>query len=236
MDESSSAEELQQAISSLWRGSFHCQLSTHSVKFEGYPFGSVLPICRDSQARPLLMISHLAQHTRNLDADPRCSLTLVNSNHADVQQWTRLTCLADAEPTSSSSALERYYRYYPEGRHYHKELNFSLYRLQPRQFYMIAGFGSARWFDVSRVLQETLFPTAEELEILYQLNARDHNLLGRFLASRQQGQPQDKIHALGADPWGLDLRLGDSLTRCLFDSPITEANRFVERLEASLNA
>jgi putative heme iron utilization protein len=233
MNDNSSAEELLQAISQLWRNSFHCQLSTHSVKFEGYPFGSVLPICRDSQGRPLLMISHLAQHTRNLDADPRCSFTLVDSNHADVQQWTRLTCLAEAEPTSSSTALERYYRYYPEGRQYHKELNFSLYRLKPIQFYLIAGFGSARWFDVSRVLDEPHFPTAEELEILYQLNAREHNLLGRFLTSRQLDHPEAKIHAVGADPNGLDLRLGDSLTRCPFDSPIAEAGNLVEQLETA---
>ena len=235
MNGNSSANEIQQAIGRLWRGSFHCLLSTHSVKFDGYPFGSVLPICRDSHGRPLLMISHLAQHTRNLDADPRCSLTLVDSNHADVQQWTRLTCLADAEPSTSSSALERYYRYYPEGRHYHKELNFRLYRLQPRQFYLIAGFGSARWFDVSRVLEAPLFPTAKEMEILYQLNARDHNLLGRFLVSRNHDLSDAKIHAVGADPQGLDLRQGESLIRCMFDTPLPEAGNFVEGLEASLN-
>ena len=235
VNENSSANELQQAIGRLWRGSFHCLLSTHSVKYDGYPFGSVLPMCRDSGGRPLLMISHLAQHTRNLDGDPKCSLTLVDSNHADVQQWTRLTCLADAESCSSSSALERYYRYFPEGRHYHKELNFRLYRLQPRQFYLIAGFGSARWFDVSRVLEAPLFPAAEELEILYQLNARDHNLLSRFLSSRHQKLSDTEIHAVGADPQGLDLRQGENLIRYPFDSPFPEANNIVEQLEASLN-
>lgn len=236
MNDKASADELLLAIIRLWHGSFHCQLSTHSIKFEGYPFGSVLPLCRDSQGRPLLMISHLAQHTRNLDADPRCSLTLVDSNHSDVQQWTRLTCLADAEPTSSSTALERYYRYYPEGRQYHKELNFNLYRLQPVQFYLIAGFGSARWFDVSRALDQPHFASAEELEILYQLNAREHELLRRFLDSRQLQHRNGKIHAVGADPSGLDLRLGDSLTRCPFDAPVTQAKDFLERLEASLTS
>lgn len=233
MNDTSPAEDLLAAISRLWRGSFHCQLSTQSIKFEGYPFGSVLPICRDSQGRPLLMISHLAQHTRNLDADPRCSLTLVDANHHDVQQWTRLTCLARAEPTTSSTALERYYRYYPEGRHYHKELNFRLYRLQPVQFYLIAGFGSARWFDVSRVLGEPHFATADELEILYQLNAREHHLLAHFLDSQQLDHPKGKIHAVGADPSGLDLRLGDNLIRHAFNTPIPEAGNFLERLGSS---
>ena len=130
--------------------------------------------------------------------------------------------------------MERYYRYYPDGRDYHKELNFKLYRLLPRQFYLIAGFGSARWFDVSRALDEPHFPTADELEILYQLNAREHHLLRRFLDSRQLDHPNGKVHAVGADPSGLDLRLGDSLTRCTFDTPIPQADNFLQRLESVL--
>jgi hypothetical protein len=234
MNDNSSADDLRRTISQVWRGSFHGLLSTHSLKYEGYPFGSVLPMCRDSQGRPLLMISHLAQHTRNLDADPRCSLTLVESNHPDVQQWTRLTCLANVEPTTSSHTLERYYRYYPEGRQYHKELNFRLYRLLPRQFYLIAGFGSARWFDVSRVLDEPFFPAADELEILYQLNARAQGLLSCLLASRKLESRDGQVHAVGADPNGIDLRHADGIWRCPLDFPVTDANRYIEQLETSL--
>lgn len=51
-------------------------LSTHSQAHPGYPFGSVVPYCLDNVGFPLLLLSHLAQHTRNLMAEPRCALTL----------------------------------------------------------------------------------------------------------------------------------------------------------------
>jgi putative heme iron utilization protein len=233
MKQISSSEEIGQTISELWFEGFHGLLSTHSVKFEGYPFGSLLPICRDVQANPLLLISHLAQHTQNLDKDPRCSLTLIRSEHADVLQWTRLTCLADAEPVTAGDALERYCRYFPDGRRYHKELNFNLYRLRPKQFYLIAGFGSARWYDVSRVLDAPHFHTAVELEFLYQVNAHDHELLKRLLAHRDLQIP-DRIQAVGADPQGLDVRLGEHLIRLHFSRPITDESRFVALLEDAI--
>lgn len=233
MNQESSTEDLLQIISKTWSESFHSMLSTQSVKYAGYPFGSLVPLCRDSRGNPLMMISHLAQHTRNLDADPHCALTMVQPNHADVLQWTRLTCLAIAEPTTSNNAMERYCRYYPDGRRYHKELNFNLYRLQPQQFYLIAGFGLARWFDVGRILEIPRFQTAAELEILYQLNARDHDLLNRFLTHRGLPIP-GKLSAVGADPSGLDVRLGESLTRVHFQSPLDDEQTFIKQLESTL--
>ncbi|MEJ2692465.1 MAG: pyridoxamine 5'-phosphate oxidase family protein [Candidatus Thiodiazotropha sp.] len=234
MNQDSSTEDLLQIIGKLWSESFHSLLSTQSLKYAGYPFGSLVPLCRDSLGNPLMMISHLAQHTRNLDADPHCALTMIQPNHTDVLQWTRLTCLAVAQPTTSNNALERYCRYYPDGRRYHKELNFSLYRLLPQQFYLIAGFGLARWFDVGRILEAPRFSTAAELEILCQLNSRDHDLLNRFLAHR--GIPFTVTpNAVGADPSGLDIRLGDSLTRIHFQSPLDDEQTFISQLESTLS-
>jgi heme iron utilization protein len=229
MNQISMSEDLLMAVRQLWLERFHCLLSTHSSKHPGYPFGSLPPICRDSRGNPLMMISHLAQHTRNLDADPHCSLMLTKEGHADIQQWARLTCLADAEPVDSSTAIERYCRYYPDGRRYQKELNFHLYRLQPKQFYFIAGFGSARWFDASRILEQAPFQTASELEILYQLNAHEQGMLRGYL-NRQGVNTADQIHAVGADPWGIDIRRGESLLRHHFSERMADEAAFISHL------
>ena len=232
MNQGSLSEDLLQELRQLWTESFHCLLSTHSTKYEGYPFGSLLPICRDGKGNPLMLISHLAQHTRNLDDDPHCALMLTKGDHADVQQWARLTCLADAEPVSSSTAVERYCRYYPESRRYHKELNFHLYRLQPKQFYFIAGFGSARWFDVSRILDQPVFATASELELIYQLNAHEHDILRNYFTNRGLaiGNP---MHAVGADPRGIDLRMGERLVRHHFEHPVADEAEFMAHLRSA---
>src|SRR5690606_26860432 len=60
-------------------------LATHSQKMPGFPFGSVVPYCLDGQGWPLLLISRIAQHTRNLRADPRCSLLVGERDAEDVQ-------------------------------------------------------------------------------------------------------------------------------------------------------
>ena len=49
-------------------------LSTLSRKHPGFPFGSLMPYGLDSQGRPIFLISIMAMHTQNLQADPRASL------------------------------------------------------------------------------------------------------------------------------------------------------------------
>src|SRR6185436_5172720 len=72
-------------------------LSTVSLDLPGYPFGSVTPYCLDRQCRPVVYISPIAQHTRNIMADSRVSLTVIEkSDSGDVQAHGRLTYIADA--------------------------------------------------------------------------------------------------------------------------------------------
>jgi putative heme iron utilization protein len=61
-------------VQQLLRHSYQGVLSTHSVHLQGYPFGSVVPFCLDNQGRIVILISELAQHTKNIKQDSRCSL------------------------------------------------------------------------------------------------------------------------------------------------------------------
>ena len=65
-------------------------LATHSKKMPGFPFGSVVPYCLDADGRPLLLISRIAQHTHNLQADGRCSLLIGERDAEDIQAAGRL--------------------------------------------------------------------------------------------------------------------------------------------------
>jgi putative heme iron utilization protein len=227
MNSESSTEELLGDINRLWSESYHGILSTHSVKYQGFPFGSLLPFCSDAKGNPLLLISHLAQHTRNLDQDPHCALTITQQGEGDVQQLARLTCLAQAEPVNSAAAAERYFRFYPDARRFQKELNFHFYHLQVKQFYYIGGFGTARWFDPSRVSLPTPFSTADEAELLYQINAHNHDLLKQLL--EVSGIPnQAGNEAVGCDPFGLDIRLASGLRRIQFETNVEDTSSFLK--------
>ena len=94
---------------------YRAVLSTHSKKWPGFPFGSVVPYCLDAEGRPLILISRIAQHTHNLQADPRCSMLVGERGAEDIQAVGRLTLLAEARQLAEeevAAAAERYYRYF----------------------------------------------------------------------------------------------------------------------------
>src|SRR6266566_1497056 len=84
-------------------------LATLSIDVPGYPFGSVTPYCVDNQCRPVIYISHIARHTKNIIADSRVSLTVVEDNGGsdDVQAQGRVTCIADARPMGQDETHPR---------------------------------------------------------------------------------------------------------------------------------
>src|SRR5207249_301424 len=109
-------------------------LSTVSLDVPGYPFGSITPYCTDEYCRPIIYINEIAQHTRNILADPRVSLTVIerNSQSDDVQARGRVTCIANAQRVAEDEAAvrERYFRYFPSAQQYEKTHGFAFFRLE----------------------------------------------------------------------------------------------------------
>src|SRR5947207_6724589 len=125
-------------------------LSTISLDVPGYPFGSVTPCCADRQCRPVIYISRIAQHTRNILADSRVSLTVFDSSgdSDDVQARGRVTCIADARPLGAQEeedVRERYFRYFPSARQYAQTHDFEFYWLDLIRVRFIGGFGQIYW-------------------------------------------------------------------------------------------
>src|ERR1700688_2629468 len=73
-------------------------LSTLSRKQEGFPFGSVMPYGLDGQGRPIFLISTMAMHTQNLQADPRASLFVTQPDASgDPLGASRVTLIGNAQ-------------------------------------------------------------------------------------------------------------------------------------------
>jgi heme iron utilization protein len=122
-------------------------LSTLSVKLEGFPFGSVVPYCLDNAGWPVVLISTIAEHTKNIKADNRCSLTIVMDGE-HVQANERICLIGHMEELLSTEkeVMERYYVQFPKSRSYDATHNFSFYRLAPVSIRYIGGFGQIHWF------------------------------------------------------------------------------------------
>lgn len=207
----------------LLRKEYRGLLSTHSQAVAGFPFGSVVPYCLDGDGLPLILISRIAQHTRNLQADPRCSLLVGERGADDVQAAGRLTLLAQARPLSEDEVLQAapgYYRCFPESSNYHRVHDFDFWRLEPVRWRYIGGFGAIHWLD--QVAQANPF-TAELLaQMLAHMNDEHADAIAHYVGLA--GLPRDGVaQMVGIDAEGFQLRIGRALHWLPFAEPCTSA-------------
>jgi hypothetical protein len=171
----------------------HAVLSTHSTQLPGFPFGTALPLIVDERHQPILLISALAEHTKNLLADPRASLTIIDPEHqstagSSVQDAARATMLGSFEQfTPSTSLVARYLRYLPAAEQY-LQLDFSFFRMKIERTRYIGGVGRMGWLDQSSWDDPFCIDPETEQELIASI--------GKML-------PQE-VRVLGMDAYGVD--------------------------------
>ena len=109
----------------------------------GQPYASLVTIATDKDGAPLVLISGLARHTQNLDADPRSSLlfTPVGMPTGDPLAGARVTVMGRMVPTASKTARERFLANNPEAAMYASFADFRLFAMAVEHAHFIGGFG-----------------------------------------------------------------------------------------------
>jgi heme oxygenase (biliverdin-IX-beta and delta-forming) len=124
-------------------------LSTLSRRRPGHPFGSVAPYASDGRGRPVFLISRLALHTKNLEADPRASLLVAEPDAVeDPLAAARVTLLGEARrlaPAESAADRVRYLERHPAAATWVDFADFSFWRLEVAEAYFVGGFGAMDW-------------------------------------------------------------------------------------------
>lgn len=201
-------------------------LSTHSKKWSGFPFGSVVPYCLDEAGRPLILISRIAQHTHNLQMDGKCSLLIGERGVDDIQAAGRLTLLAEAllieDVDAIAGAAERYYRYFPGSQDYHIVHDFDFWVLEPVQWRFIGGFGDIHWLGAGSVPLANPFVGEVEKSMVEHMNSDHANAVEHYV--ELAGLPVGKDPQLaGIDTEGFHLRIGQGLHWLPFPAPCDNA-------------
>lgn len=198
-------------------------LSTHSQAMPGFPFGSVVPYCLDANGWPLILISRLAQHTRNLKADGRCSLLVGERAAEDVQAAGRLTLLAEARQLDDAATVEaaaqRYYSYFPESQDYHRVHDFDFWVLEPVRWRYIGGFGAIHWLDQVALANPFAAENGEvERGMVEHMNDDHAAAIAHYV--EQAGLPRESAARMtGIDSEGFHLRIGQALHWLAFPEP-----------------
>jgi len=207
-------------------------LSTISKRLAGYPFGSVVPFVLDHEARPAILISRLAEHTRNIGSDGRVSL-LVNDASGDLQAGARLTLVGDAARAEGNLEIlrTRYLSYFPDAHRLFALGDFMLYHIQPRQLRWIGGFGDIQWISDADYFPPASRLADQEQEILAHMNA-GHSRRLRDYCRHFYGKAPDEAQFVGIDCEGFDVRADGKFLRFEFDAPVTDAASVRDALAA----
>src|ERR1700733_1009397 len=134
----------------LIRGLDRATLATSLGSSEGqWPYASLVLVAADFDASPLLLISTLAEHTKNLARDARASLLFDGTQGLDDPlTGARVTVLGelrrDPDPVSR---LRRFIARHPSAALYAGFKDFALYRLAVIRAHLVAGFGRIHWVD-----------------------------------------------------------------------------------------
>lgn len=113
----------------------------------GFPFGSLVSHAVDRVGRPLLLLSDLAEHTRNVAADPRASVLAIESGAGDPLALARVTVVgrvAEVAGDERATVLEAYLAAHPDA-FYSGFADFRLYRLEVTSVRYVGGFGRMSW-------------------------------------------------------------------------------------------
>lgn len=193
-------------------------LGTISEDVPGYPFGSVVPYCLDRAGVPLIVISRLAQHTKNIQANSHVSLTVVESGPEDVQQAGRISWLGDARPVPASDAdsLDRFCRFFPQSGAYVTELDFDLYRISPVKIRYIGGFGKIHWVGDEAMLLPSPFDPEQEAGIIEHMNEDHVDAMVGYCAQAGIDCGTQQPVMCNVDAEGFHLRLGARIVRFAF--------------------
>jgi hypothetical protein len=189
----------------------------------------------DQAGRPVILISTLAEHTKNLAADPRVSL-IVQPYSPDMQVAGRVTILGKAERLADKSELgPRYLRFHPQAEDYFAMHDFSFYRIEPVRIRYIGGFGRIHWVEPTDYLLSPAPLAAQEDDILAHMNA-DHAENLRAYCRHTHGIEAERAEMVGIDPDGFDIRADGNLLRFSFDTPIADAQAARQALVALAKA
>lgn len=190
----------------------------------GEPYASLVLAAVMADASPILLISTLADHTRNLGADPRVSLLYDGTvGLAEPLMGARVSVQGRATRSDDPAARARYLARHPGAAMYAGFRDFAFYTVEIRAAHIVAGFGRIHWLEGDRLrddVADAAALVAAEPEIVGHMNA-DHADAVQLYATRLCGRSGDGWTMTGCDPEGADLRRGGEIARLVFGQRAT---------------
>ncbi|NQW08442.1 MAG: DUF2470 domain-containing protein [Alphaproteobacteria bacterium] len=215
-------------VRALLRATDRATLATAQRDTGSWPYASLVMLALDPSARPLLLISSLADHTKNLERDPRASLLIDATQGLDepltgarATLMGRVTVIDSAD--AATVARDRFLRRHPSAELYAGFGDFACWRMEVDRAHLVAGFGDIHWIDGAEAIRPPAGPLPDqESEVVAHMNA-DHAEAIELYACVLLGRQGVGWRLTGVDAEGADLRRSGEVARLTFDNPVRDA-------------
>jgi putative heme iron utilization protein len=185
----------------------------------GDPYCSLVNVASHADGSPILLISRLALHTKNILADSRVSLMLDERAAGDPLEGSRIMLAGRAEEAGEADILRRrYLNAHPSAEAFVNFKDFSFFRIRPVGAHLVAGFGRIVDLKPERFLTDISDAGAlleAEQGAIEHMNA-DHRDAMNLYATRLLGADTADWRCNGCDPDGIDLVAGSTTLRLDF--------------------
>ncbi|MEW5728682.1 MAG: DUF2470 domain-containing protein [Pseudomonadota bacterium] len=210
------------ALRRVARACRKASLATLMADGSGAPYASLVTVALDHDLAPVLLLSGLSDHTRNLRADARVSLLFDGTDgHPNPQTGPRVTIAGTAAPTADEALKRRFLARHPGAAMYAGFGDFGFWRIAPARAHFVGGFGRAVWFEAPFGLEPGAVAAlrAAEPEMLAHMNDHHADAVDR-VARAALGEAGGGWRMVAVDCDGCDLARADRVERVAFPTPL----------------
>ncbi len=192
----------------------------------GDPYCSLVNVASHPDGSPILLISRLALHTKNILGDPRVSLMLDERAEGNPLEGARIMLAGRAEEAATGEVpllRRRYLSAHPSAEAFVDFKDFAFFRIRPAGLHLVAGFGRIVDLRPERFLTDLAGAEAllEAEEGAIEHMNEDHREAAKLYATRLLGAEALDWLCTGCDPDGLDLQAGSKTLRLDFPERVT---------------
>ncbi|MGE5534224.1 MAG: HugZ family protein [Acidobacteriota bacterium] len=176
----------------------------------GDPYCSLVNVATDIDGAPLLLLSRLAVHTKNILADARVSLMLDERKESDPLEGARIMLMGRAEVSDAGEVRRRYLARHPDAEQYASFGDFAFYKMTIERIHLVAGFGrivDLAPHDVLTDVSDCASLIEAEADAIAHMNA-DHADALRLYATKLLSAPDGEWRCVGLNPEGIEIQRG----------------------------
>lgn len=209
------------------------------------PYSTFVMSATDYDGSPLLLLSDLSEHTKNLEYNDIISLLFYEEqkdinlfpefdnkkliqSYEDPMSRPRITVIGKLEISKNKNHKRRFSSRHPASNLYSNFKDMNIYKLNIISGHVTAGFAKVKWFKREDLILNGFSDFEnDEHDIIDHMNDAHQesiNLFEKFLFTSKSIKGNWKI--IGLDPEGFDIRLNDIVKRYNFKSIVKKTSMF----------